>query len=268
MKLGPRKPSISRKLKAKTTGAMKRKAKSTVNPLYGKKGVGKITDPKRTIYNKVYNKTSYSVFDDKGSTNSESSGCFAAVIIIALFIIILLFIISPILGLYVLLSAVIVIAIVYKKIFKPQRVAAEVDTSTTAASYQNSQNIKASAGECFSVFIEEQHLKNIHSLAYPNPIYESKPAVQGQLIFKNCFVNEPIELKPEPSNEHDPNAVAVLIDGRMVGYISEEDNTRVKYILSNQNIIRVSAFIEGGEFKLNNLTGETEISITIAIKHN
>ena len=35
----------------------KEKAKKMINPLYGKKGMGLVNDPKKAIYNKVYNKT-------------------------------------------------------------------------------------------------------------------------------------------------------------------------------------------------------------------
>jgi hypothetical protein len=31
---------------------------------------------------------------------------------------------------------------------------------------------------------------------------------------------------PEPDNPHDPNAIAMLIDGHLVGYLSREENTR------------------------------------------
>lgn len=37
MKIGLRKPSIKKSLKARTTGKLKRSIKSSVNPLYGKK---------------------------------------------------------------------------------------------------------------------------------------------------------------------------------------------------------------------------------------
>lgn len=63
MKIGVRKPSIKKSVKARTTGKLKRKVKSTVNPLYGKKGMGLINDPKKKVYNKVYNKTSISLGD-------------------------------------------------------------------------------------------------------------------------------------------------------------------------------------------------------------
>lgn len=63
MKIGMRKPSIKKSLKARTTGKLKRKVKSEVVPLYGKKGTGIIKDPKKAVYNKIYNKTSFSIFD-------------------------------------------------------------------------------------------------------------------------------------------------------------------------------------------------------------
>ena len=63
MKFGLRKPSLMKSVKARTTGKIKRKIKSSVNPLYGKKGIGLITNPKKAIYNKVYKKTTFSFFD-------------------------------------------------------------------------------------------------------------------------------------------------------------------------------------------------------------
>lgn len=63
MKFGMRKPSLMKSVKARTTGKIKRKIKSSVNPLYGKKGIGLITNPKKAIYNKIYKKTTFSFFD-------------------------------------------------------------------------------------------------------------------------------------------------------------------------------------------------------------
>lgn len=60
MKIGMRKPSLKKSLKARTTGKLKRKVKKSVNPFYGKKGMGWINNPKKAMYNKVYNKTTFS----------------------------------------------------------------------------------------------------------------------------------------------------------------------------------------------------------------
>ena len=70
MKIGMRKPSIKKSISARTTGKLKRTIKKTVNPLYGKKGMGVINNPKKALYNKVYNKTTFGV---KDITNKFSS---------------------------------------------------------------------------------------------------------------------------------------------------------------------------------------------------
>nr|DAR37782.1 MAG TPA: hypothetical protein [Caudoviricetes sp.] len=72
MKIGVRKPSISRSLKARTTSKLKRQVKRAIIPTYGQKGTGIIKDPKRAVYNKVYNKTTMdAVASIKKSTNSQ-----------------------------------------------------------------------------------------------------------------------------------------------------------------------------------------------------
>lgn len=63
MKLGMRKPSLKCSISARTTGRAKRAVKKAINPLYGKKGMVLIRDPKKAVYNKFYKKTSFSIFD-------------------------------------------------------------------------------------------------------------------------------------------------------------------------------------------------------------
>ena len=63
MKFGMRKPSLKKSLKARTTGKAKRAIKKALIPGYGKKGTGMFKNPKKAVYNKVYNKTSFSIFD-------------------------------------------------------------------------------------------------------------------------------------------------------------------------------------------------------------
>lgn len=62
MKFGMRTPSFKKSFKARTSGRLKRQAKSAINPYYGKKGTGWARDPKKAAYNKVYNKTSFDGF--------------------------------------------------------------------------------------------------------------------------------------------------------------------------------------------------------------
>lgn len=63
MKIGMRKPSLKKSIKARTTGKAKRAVKKAVIPGYGKKGAGWLKNPKKAAYNKVYKKTTFSIFD-------------------------------------------------------------------------------------------------------------------------------------------------------------------------------------------------------------
>ncbi len=63
MKFGMRKPSITKSLKARTTTKYKRKVKKALIPGYGKKGMGWVKNPKKAAYNKVYKKTTFSLWD-------------------------------------------------------------------------------------------------------------------------------------------------------------------------------------------------------------
>ena len=63
MKFGLRTPSLKRSFVARTTGRAKRSIKRTIIPGYGKKGMGWIRNPKRAAYNKIYHRTSFSIFD-------------------------------------------------------------------------------------------------------------------------------------------------------------------------------------------------------------
>ncbi|MDG2980274.1 hypothetical protein [Latilactobacillus curvatus] len=56
VKIGIRKPSIKRSIKARTTGKLKRSVKRSINPVYGKKGTGLVTNPKKSFYNSLYKK--------------------------------------------------------------------------------------------------------------------------------------------------------------------------------------------------------------------
>ncbi|WP_029276885.1 hypothetical protein [Carnobacterium jeotgali] len=63
MKIGIRKPSIKKSISARTTGRVKRAIKRKLLPGYGRKGMGWIKNPKKALYNKVYKKTTFSIFD-------------------------------------------------------------------------------------------------------------------------------------------------------------------------------------------------------------
>lgn len=61
MKFGFRTPSLKKSFKARTTGKIKRSIKKSINPMYGKKGMGYIKNPKRALKNSLYNKTTIDI---------------------------------------------------------------------------------------------------------------------------------------------------------------------------------------------------------------
>ena len=63
MKIGMRKPSLKKSFKARTTGKAKHAVKKAVIPGYGKKGVGFIKNPSKSVKQKVYKKTTFSLWD-------------------------------------------------------------------------------------------------------------------------------------------------------------------------------------------------------------
>ena len=58
MKYGVRTPSVRKSISARTSGRVTRSINRSVNPYYGKKGMGWVNNPRKAGYNKVYNKTS------------------------------------------------------------------------------------------------------------------------------------------------------------------------------------------------------------------
>ena len=75
-----RRRSITKSIKAETTAKYKRELKKKILPGYGKKGAGVVKDPKRSIRNAIYNRTTLdtrkiSKSKKKDSTDDNKLGC-------------------------------------------------------------------------------------------------------------------------------------------------------------------------------------------------
>lgn len=77
---------------------------------------------------------------------------------------------------------------------------------------------------------------------------------QSRNVYRYYFKNEPVELRPEPTNPHDPNAIMVLINNIHVGYVPQTDIQNVNKFLPYAQSI--SAQITGGEYRV--VFSETE----------
>lgn len=62
-KIGMRKPSVRKSFRARTTGKAKRKMKKAVNQFYGKRGMGFVKSPKKSVRAAVYRRATFSVMD-------------------------------------------------------------------------------------------------------------------------------------------------------------------------------------------------------------
>lgn len=63
MKIVLRKPSLKKSIGLRTSGKIKRNIKKSINPLYGKKCMGFIKNPSKSVKNKIYHKTTFSFWD-------------------------------------------------------------------------------------------------------------------------------------------------------------------------------------------------------------
>lgn len=76
MKVGMRKPNYKKSFKARTTAKYKRRMKKAINPLYGKKGMGMINNPKKAIYNRIYYRTTFKPFAKTSKSKYKSNNTY------------------------------------------------------------------------------------------------------------------------------------------------------------------------------------------------
>lgn len=119
---------------------------------------------------------------------------------------------------------------------------------------------------------------NIRKLAYRNPDWSltAQQVVErgrvGRKIFKHNYVNRPVKLQIETNNPHDKNAVSVVIAGELVGYIGRDENIHVRDVLNHREIISLSGFIGGGDYKIVSEDGEvyrdtSAFSVNVRLKY-
>lgn len=95
----------------------------------------------------------------------------------------------------------------------------------------------------------------IKSLGKINPDYSLKKneLIKKKMldikVYEYIFPKYSAELVPEPTNEHDPNAIKVIIDGVHVGYIKKGSCTRIHNLINSGGIKGIEAILYGGNYK-------------------
>ncbi|HEL2505314.1 TPA: hypothetical protein U2C96_000506 [Streptococcus suis] len=236
MKIGYRKPSVKKSLSARTTGRAKRAVKSSVNPVYGKKGMGLLNDPKKAVYNKVYNKTSYSVFDAEKS--NSNFGCSYAMVITVIFILLLLHSIIDyflsfgerfskipfcFLGLAILLF--VIIKIMQKRI---------------SSSFDEVPNIP----DIDEIFYEQPSEKETTDTE--KPIFKTMVSVVGMNYRKENAEKalgmmvgnrtDQVKLVREPTNPYDHLAIKVYLFDIFIGYIPRKGMKELRKLIQDESL--------------------------------
>lgn len=167
----------------------------------------------------------------------------------------------------------------FSRLFKPKEAPkAEPEKSEPA----NPKTVKNE----YEVAGVEHYLKNLLSMMEPNYLYSYKKQDLIDTcncevpIYKTACTATKLELIQEDDNPHDPNAVLVLLDQKIVGYIPRKSCKHVRHLMDNDLIISFTCNVYGGKYKQLNEdynwekdrstysmeTGEDEYGITVIIE--
>jgi len=100
-------------------------------------------------------------------------------------------------------------------------------------------------------FKEDDIIKNFAEVNddYNLPAKELKAEFEGERVYKYDFLTAVPELRPEPENEYDPNAIAVYADGIQIGYVKKGSTAHLRNVLEKRQIISMKLNISGGDYK-------------------
>lgn len=115
------------------------------------------------------------------------------------------------------------------------------------------------------VFKEAGYLNDEYSLSKTRIINEG---LEDEDIPQYLFSELEIALELEPENEHDPNAVKVLLNGEQIGYIPADDSEYVHDMMEADRVVDIDAKVVGGPLKrYNSDTEEIEkVDLTFGMR--
>lgn len=94
----------------------------------------------------------------------------------------------------------------------------------------------------------------ISKLMQVNPNYglsdENIAKLGKDRIYEYYPLHKNVALVPESKNPHDPNAVKVMLNNNLIGYIPSENALFVRKLLTDKSLLSASVAIFGGNFKM------------------
>lgn len=97
--------------------------------------------------------------------------------------------------------------------------------------------------------------KEIKTLLKENPdfSYTKKELIDAcktdESVYKYYYKPKKVTILPEPTNEHDSNALKVIVDEVHVGYIPKDNCTSIQNLIDNNKIVSMTATIGSGDYK-------------------
>ena len=132
----------------------------------------------------------------------------------------------------------------------------------------------------FSVAGVYYHEKDIiEGLMDENPEYDltkkeiEEDGLEDTYLYKYSVAFADVDLVPEPDNQYDPNAIKVIADGVLVGYVPAKKTKAVRKIMNEKEIVKAQCQIYGGDYKVLNYdsssirTGSTDLKAVVSIKY-
>ena len=119
----------------------------------------------------------------------------------------------------------------------------------------------------------------IEGLMDENPDYEltkkeiEEDGLEDTFLYKYSVAFADVDLVPEPDNQYDPNAIKVIADGVLVGYVPSRKTKSVRKIMDEKEIVKAQCQIYGGDYKVLNYdsssirTGSTDLKAVVSIKY-
>lgn len=96
----------------------------------------------------------------------------------------------------------------------------------------------------------------VESLGFENEEYHYNKRkiideyLEDEKIWQYSFAPEQLEFVSEPENKYDPNAIAVYIDGKQIGYVEKELTAHIREIMENEKLVSATCDIVGGKYKM------------------
>lgn len=119
----------------------------------------------------------------------------------------------------------------------------------------------------------------IEGLMDENPEYDltkkeiEEDGLEDTYLYKYSVAFADVDLVPEPDNQYDPNAIKVVADGILVGYVPAKKTKAVRKIMDEKEIVKAQCQIYGGDYKVLNYDsssirkGSTDLKAVVSIKY-